>query len=111
MILLISRQGSEQVVQLLAQMAFDGAQLGVPDRNPLGPIVRDRDRPAILDGARAGRRALRWRLHIVVPLVETVRPAARRAATTFARQGDRKSVGSGKGGSVRVDLGGRRVLK
>src|SRR3546814_16595743 len=27
------------------------------------------------------------------------------------RAGDRKSVGSGKGVSVRVDLGGRRILK
>src|SRR3546814_15946894 len=27
------------------------------------------------------------------------------------RQGDRKSVVSGKSGSVRVDLGGRRILK
>jgi hypothetical protein len=68
-------------------MAFDDAQLGVADRNPLGPIVRDRDRTAILDGARAGRGALRWRLHIIVQVVETVRPAARRATTTFARQG------------------------
>src|SRR3546814_16497565 len=56
---------------------------------PLGPIVRDRDRPAILDGARAGRRALRWRLHIVVQIVETVRPAARRAATTLDRKSTR----------------------
>src|SRR3546814_16965351 len=99
MILLISRQGSEQVVQLLAQMAFDGAQLGVPDRNPLGPIVRDRHRPALLDGPPEGRRSLRTRLHIVGQIVETVRHAERERAV------------EGMSLSVRVDFGGSWIFK
>src|SRR3546814_18922042 len=35
----------------------------------------------------------------------------RRSANRRARQGDRKSVVSGKGVSVRVDIGGSRIMK
>jgi len=75
----------EQVVPFLAQMTADGAQLGVPGRNLLGPtsvalIGRH------LDNVRAGRRAL------LVPAFSRAdhryRPTSRgRAATAFAGQG------------------------
>lgn len=56
-----------------------------PTRDPgIVPLAK---RQLIFDGACAGRRALRWRLHIVVQVVETVRPTVRGATTTFARQG------------------------
>src|SRR3546814_18488462 len=40
-----------------------------------------------------------------------VRPAIRRAAHAHGLEGDRKSAVSGKSVSVRVDLGGRGIIK
>src|SRR3546814_18279281 len=46
-------------------------------------------------------------------LVSSATPAtdARRVAVSLTRKGDRKSVVEGKSVSVRVDLGGRRIIK
>src|SRR3546814_10709557 len=71
--------------------------------------------------AAAGRRAGLFRGPPAEPAAASLdarrgpplRPVLRRAAVPGHRphHGDRKSVGSGKSVSVRVDLGGRRIIK
>src|SRR3546814_19352662 len=52
----------------------------------------------------AGRARLRQQLAVVLARGE-------QAVAEVGRQGDRKSVVQGKGVSVRVDLGGRRIIQ
>lgn len=80
--LLNSGRGTEQCVQFVSKSAFDDAQLGIADRDLVGPVVGDDDRPMRATDAGSSRRALQ----IVVKVVETVRPSARNADPAFSRQ-------------------------
>src|SRR3546814_14206572 len=70
-----------------------------------GGRVRGRFRTSGRDGTLAGSRRLSRLVALRVPAAAASRQGAAR------RSGDRKSVVEGKSVSVRVDLGGRRIMK
>src|SRR3546814_20819114 len=106
------RRGASFIVTLRAKESFSRLALEFrdPDRQPLGRgeggnLGRVRSRPAPLDDPQASDEGQPRACRATLQQGRGDRSALRRTSE------DRKSVVLGKSGSVRVDLGGRRIIK
>src|SRR3546814_14025356 len=98
----------------ISDWSSDVCSSDLPGRRPMPTHLDDRDALPIWQRQLAQRESRYWRderaISTDVPEDWSQRPALLRALEITARR-DRKSVVEGKSVSVRLDLGGRRLIK